>query len=193
MIQFNQVTWYSKLASLIVLLIALPIITFFIGAKYQDNKNFFKAEAQKERDFIVRNEMLASDMKQKMEDGVTSPALDGSQSLVVGDLNYILALPNTEFSVCPVLVTVVDSAKLSSQKTNKNQVTSKALCDFNLNGKDFKLAQDSVSDISFSNIKYSEKSIVFNTEIDSLSPAITAYTCTLADFATAKPVCIANN
>ena len=64
MIQFNQVTWYSKLASLIVLLIALPIITFFIGAKYQDNKNFFKAEVQKEQDLIARNEMLARDMRQ---------------------------------------------------------------------------------------------------------------------------------
>lgn len=192
MIQFNQFTWYSKLASLIVLLIALPIITFFIGAKYQDNKNFFKAEVQKEQDLIARNEMLARDMRQQMEDGVTSPALEGSHSLIVGDANYILVLPNTEFSVCPVLVTVMDSAKLASQKTNKNQVTSKALCDFNLDGKDFKLAQDSVTDISFSNIKYSEKSIVFDTEIDLLSPTITAYTCTLTDFATAKPVCIAS-
>jgi hypothetical protein len=38
-IEWNKVTWYSKWASLLFFLIAFPILTFFIGTKYQEVKD----------------------------------------------------------------------------------------------------------------------------------------------------------
>jgi hypothetical protein len=34
-IKWNEVTWYSKLAAIIVFLLFLPILTFYIGTQYQ--------------------------------------------------------------------------------------------------------------------------------------------------------------
>ena len=35
-IKFNTVTWYLRLATIIVLLVGLPILTFYIGREYQE-------------------------------------------------------------------------------------------------------------------------------------------------------------
>lgn len=35
-IEFNKVTWYSKLAAAVVLLIGVPVLTFYIGRKYEE-------------------------------------------------------------------------------------------------------------------------------------------------------------
>jgi hypothetical protein len=35
MIEFNKVTWYSKLAAVIIFLLVIPMITFHIGREYQ--------------------------------------------------------------------------------------------------------------------------------------------------------------
>ena len=34
-IQFNEVTWYSKLLAVIVFLVMIPILVFYIGREYQ--------------------------------------------------------------------------------------------------------------------------------------------------------------
>lgn len=39
MIKFNEVTWYSKLAAVILFIILLPILTFYIGMQYQQVKD----------------------------------------------------------------------------------------------------------------------------------------------------------
>lgn len=44
MIKFNSVTWYSKLAAIIVFLVILPTITFYIGMKYQEVQTFAPVE-----------------------------------------------------------------------------------------------------------------------------------------------------
>lgn len=41
-IEFNQVTWYSKLLSAIVLLGGLPILIFFIGMQYQKTVDVYR-------------------------------------------------------------------------------------------------------------------------------------------------------
>ncbi len=45
-IQFNKVTWYSKLASIIILLLALPVLTFYIGNVYSRTYNVVAAPAE---------------------------------------------------------------------------------------------------------------------------------------------------
>jgi hypothetical protein len=35
---WNKVTWYSKLAALILFLIVIPCLTFYIGVKYGEVK-----------------------------------------------------------------------------------------------------------------------------------------------------------
>ena len=35
MIKFNEVTWYSKLAAVILFLLVIPTLTFYIGTQYQ--------------------------------------------------------------------------------------------------------------------------------------------------------------
>lgn len=45
-IQFNKVTWYSKLASVIILLLALPVLTFYIGNVYSRTYNTVAAPAE---------------------------------------------------------------------------------------------------------------------------------------------------
>jgi hypothetical protein len=37
-IEWNKVTWYSKLLSLIFLVGVVPMITFYIGMKYEEVK-----------------------------------------------------------------------------------------------------------------------------------------------------------
>jgi hypothetical protein len=39
MIKFNEVTWYSKLAAVIVFLVIVPILAFYIGTQYQEIKD----------------------------------------------------------------------------------------------------------------------------------------------------------
>ncbi len=39
MIKFNEVTWYSRLAAIIFFLVAVPVIAFCIGARYQEVKD----------------------------------------------------------------------------------------------------------------------------------------------------------
>ncbi|MES3005905.1 MAG: hypothetical protein V4664_03080 [Patescibacteria group bacterium] len=43
-IDFNNVTWYSKLASALVLLGAVPILVFFIGREYQKTMAIYDSE-----------------------------------------------------------------------------------------------------------------------------------------------------
>jgi uncharacterized protein YecT (DUF1311 family) len=45
-IQWNAVTWYSKLAAIIVLFALLPMLTFYIGNQYAQTKNIFTAGAE---------------------------------------------------------------------------------------------------------------------------------------------------
>ena len=35
MIKFNEVTWYSKIAAVILFIIFIPMLTFYIGTQYQ--------------------------------------------------------------------------------------------------------------------------------------------------------------
>lgn len=35
-IQWNKVTWYSKLAAIIVFILIVPLLTFYIGMRYQE-------------------------------------------------------------------------------------------------------------------------------------------------------------
>lgn len=35
MIKFTEVTWYSKLAAVILFILLLPTLTFYIGTQYQ--------------------------------------------------------------------------------------------------------------------------------------------------------------
>lgn len=35
MIKFNEVTWYSKIAAVILFIILIPMLTFYIGMQYQ--------------------------------------------------------------------------------------------------------------------------------------------------------------
>jgi len=35
-IEFNKVTWYSKLGAVILFLLVVPMLTFYIGMKYQE-------------------------------------------------------------------------------------------------------------------------------------------------------------
>jgi hypothetical protein len=35
-IEFNKVTWYSKLGAVILFLLVVPVLTFYIGMKYQE-------------------------------------------------------------------------------------------------------------------------------------------------------------
>jgi hypothetical protein len=35
-IKFNEVTWYSKLAAVILFIVVVPVLTFYIGMKYQE-------------------------------------------------------------------------------------------------------------------------------------------------------------
>ena len=39
MIVFNEVTWYSKLAAVILFIILIPMLTFYIGTQYQAVKD----------------------------------------------------------------------------------------------------------------------------------------------------------
>ncbi len=39
MIVFNKVTWYSKLAAVILFLLVVPTLTFYIGTQYQLTKD----------------------------------------------------------------------------------------------------------------------------------------------------------
>jgi hypothetical protein len=39
MIKFNEVTWYSKLAAVILFLLVVPALTFYIGTEYQLTKD----------------------------------------------------------------------------------------------------------------------------------------------------------
>lgn len=45
-IQWNEVTWYSKLAAIIFFLGVLPVFTFFMGMQYkQVQSDIFEASA----------------------------------------------------------------------------------------------------------------------------------------------------
>lgn len=44
MIRFNQVTWYSKLAAVILFLFIVPSLTFYIGMQYQLTKDVLSKE-----------------------------------------------------------------------------------------------------------------------------------------------------
>ncbi|MBC7766839.1 hypothetical protein H7Y21_02505 [Arenimonas sp.] len=37
-IQWNKVTWYSRLAAIILFILLIPMLTFYIGMKYQEVK-----------------------------------------------------------------------------------------------------------------------------------------------------------
>jgi hypothetical protein len=52
MIKFNEVTWYSKLAAIIFFIGILPILTFYIGTKFQ--------EAKKITELSVENNVIHS-------------------------------------------------------------------------------------------------------------------------------------
>ncbi len=39
MIEWNKVTWYSKLAAIIFFIGILPVLTFYIGTQYQEVKD----------------------------------------------------------------------------------------------------------------------------------------------------------
>ena len=45
-IKFNEVTWYSKLAAILVFLLVLPILTFYIGTQYQKTADVVDASTR---------------------------------------------------------------------------------------------------------------------------------------------------
>ena len=38
-IKFNEVTWYSKLAAVIMFILVIPALTFYLGMKVQETKD----------------------------------------------------------------------------------------------------------------------------------------------------------
>lgn len=38
-IEFNKVTWYSKLAAIVFFLAVFPMLTFYIGMKYEETRS----------------------------------------------------------------------------------------------------------------------------------------------------------
>jgi hypothetical protein len=71
-IQFNKVTWYSKLLSFIFLVIIVPIITFYIGMEYQktvfvlENNRKMSAEMESANSYNtgIDNDGMVDVMKQ---------------------------------------------------------------------------------------------------------------------------------
>jgi len=56
-IEFNKVTWYSKLLAVIVLLIGVPLLSFYIGIQYQNTVEVI--HSQKETlEFIQQNKNI---------------------------------------------------------------------------------------------------------------------------------------
>lgn len=39
MIEWNRVTWYSKLGAILLFILVVPVLTFYIGVKYQETKD----------------------------------------------------------------------------------------------------------------------------------------------------------
>jgi hypothetical protein len=45
-IEFNRVTWYSKLAAVILFIFVVPWLTFYLGREYQKTIDFFKSTSE---------------------------------------------------------------------------------------------------------------------------------------------------
>ena len=45
-IEFNRVTWYSKLAALVLFLVVVPVLCFYIGEQYGSLKAEYPGSVQ---------------------------------------------------------------------------------------------------------------------------------------------------
>ncbi len=89
-IKFNEVTWYSKLAAIIFFLGILPTLTFYLGTRYHEVKNFDTVtifQAEKEDNASVRkavSKFIESEMNGKWDKKVEIEAVTFMQDAYIG-------------------------------------------------------------------------------------------------------------
>ncbi len=104
-IQFNKVTWYSKLAALFVFFIILPAVSFYLGNYYQETKILINnisarkspATGTSTKPFLVSTSTIPDRPFKGLKDVVcTMEAKQCPDGSYVGRTG-----PNCEFTPCP--------------------------------------------------------------------------------------------
>lgn len=109
MIKFNEVTWYSKLAAIIFFIAIVPILAFYIGARYQEVKDINKVMIQMQNNTLVdnKNEVDSKEIMEvgklvltalKNKDYFTLNNLTSSEGLTVSLTPYKIFDPETAWT-----------------------------------------------------------------------------------------------
>jgi hypothetical protein len=116
MIKFNEVTWYSKLAAVIFLLGIFPMLTFYIGMKYQEAQNIPQVT---EVPFIPRTHDAIPEI---VPVATSTPEISNANELHVGQRKNINGIEVTFNSIiqdsrCPVDVQCIQAGNVTANVT----------------------------------------------------------------------------
>ena len=103
-IEFNKVTWYSKLAAIIVFLIIVPVLAFIIGAQYGSLKTEYISSAGSTSSAPTFGQAPPQDVKLSASDNAKMLTLDSMQNFEIslpggGDSAYTFDNPEYDTSL----------------------------------------------------------------------------------------------
>ena len=117
MIKFNEVTWYSKLAAVIFLLVIFPMLTFYIGIKYQETRDIPKVLETPYTPTPNAPDTIFNNTPEDVPGSIPTPKSSETKELHVGQTQNIngieITLKNViEDSRCPIDVQCIQAGNI---------------------------------------------------------------------------------